>query len=111
MLPEELKLLERLQQQFKDARTEAYQYATGLWEAKGEEYDIETGIWSRVPFDELSLCHEVYKGSVRLAEMMKAIDEAGLRYEGIDEKIADLVNYALAWAAYRTMRRKQRKAK
>jgi hypothetical protein len=109
MLPEEYELLQELHKQFTKCRDEAIREVKLLWDTKGEDYDVETGIWNRAPFDELSLCHEVYKVALRLVEMMKAVDESDLKFEGIDAKIQDLINYGLAWLAYRKMKRLQTK--
>lgn len=76
--------------------------AFDLFFEKGGDYDIQLPFWHRHPFGDQSYGHELFKKAGRAVSIViKSLLGGSTKFEGLDEQIDDIINYAIMWRHWR----------
>ena len=104
LLPREYKLSQELSETFKEIRVEVVKDAFELFDERAKQHDSESPFWHRYPFGDQSYAQMVFETAGRLVSAV----QIGLSWPKLEDRLLDLINWAVMWLVWRRMARQQR---
>lgn len=105
MFPEEYELLGELLDEWYEGMRVFTEECNGIFSDKAEQYDRESPVWRRISWPD-GFVQEMRKKVDRLKQLLSTYDKKdfdSVRWDALQEELADIVNYARMFGALNLM--------